>query len=125
MRDITYTDTITIVLTAVDGYGSEIVDYEHEVAAVFEQNTGYQRSNSQSAITSDARAVIDPTDDWVVENFFRLEGALVVADIFGAGQARSFYRIRTVDVGRDHQLGNQVDNVVLALDKAEGITGVS
>ena len=122
---INYNDTITLVTTTVDSYGAEIVDQEYDVPAVVEMATGYAHSGNQDAITSDAIAFVDPTNADVLENFYRLEEMLVIANLFGASEAQSWFKIENVIVARDTQLCNKVDNVQLSLKKVRPVGGIS
>lgn len=120
-----YKDNVRLVATDVDGYGSETVGEEATVGALFGQNTGWSHGSNQTAVTSDAFCYIDPSDEFVVDHFNRLEGMLVVAQLFGVGFADAWYRITDVSVGRDSLLCNQIDNILLGLKKTTGIAGVS
>lgn len=122
---IEYPHTLRIVQTRKDGYGSEAVLDEALVPGILEQATGFSHGNYQSAVTSDAVAAVDPANAWVRQKNYRLEGMLLVAERFGGVLEDSFYRIINVEVGMDHQLGNEVDNVRLSLKKSSPIQGVS
>lgn len=120
-----YKDTVRIILPGVDGYGAELVDDEATVGALFGQNTGWSHGNNQAAITSDAFCYVDPSNEFVMDHFNRLEGMLVVAQLFGVGLADAWYRVVNVSVGRDSLLCNEIDNILLGLKKTTGIAGVS
>ncbi len=117
MTCIEYNDTVTLCTTTVDAYGAEIVDEEYEVPAVVEMATGYIHSDNQDAITSDAIVYVDPSDQDVADNYYRLEEMLVVANLFGAPENRSWFKVTNVVVARDTQLCNEIDNVQLNLKK--------
>lgn len=125
MTCITYKDTIRIVKPVVDGYGSEKIGEIANVKALFSQSTGWSHGANQSAIDSDAIAYIDPIDSFVTTNFYRLEGMMVIAELFGVPEEDAWYRIVDVNVGRDLLLCDKVDNIRIALKKTVGITGVS
>lgn len=122
---IAYNDTVTLVKTTVDGYGSQILDDSADVPAVVELNTGYTHAANQDAVTSDAIVLVDPTNAFVQANFYRLEEMLVVIDLFNTPLGDAWYKVESVTVNRDHQLCNQIDNVQLNLKKTVGIAGVS
>lgn len=117
MTCINYKDTVTLVTTTVDSYGAEVADEEYEVQAVVEMATGYTHSDNQDAITSDAIVYVDPSNEDVQDNFYRLEEMLVIIDIFGTHENRSWFKVTNVVVARDTQLCNTVDNIQLNLKK--------
>jgi hypothetical protein len=123
--EIDYQDTIRIISTTVDEYGNEIYADETSVAAVFEQNTGFRHSASQDGVSANVVAFVDPADDFIVDNFYRLEGMLAIAELFGVGVTSAWYRITSVTVARASQLDNEIDNIQLVLKKTAGLTGVS
>jgi len=77
------------------------------------------------AIGGAPRVYVDPTNQFVQENFYRLEGALIVMALFGASTGQSWWRVTKAEVARSHQLDNEIDNVVLTLAKTVPIPGVS
>jgi len=87
--------------------------------------TGYTHSDHQDAITSDAIAFIDPSNSNVISNFYRLEEMLVIANLFGASEAQSWFKIESVVVARDTLLCNNIDNVQLNLKKVRPVGGIS
>lgn len=117
-----YKDTVRLVLPQVDGYGAEMVGDEEDVKAIFGQNTGWAHGNNQAAITSDAFCYIDPNNQFVVDHFNRLEGMLMVAQLFGAAAEETWYRVINVSVGRDSLLCNTIDHILLSLKKSTGIS---
>jgi hypothetical protein len=117
-----YKDTVRLVKPVVDGHGSEKIGEIAQVPALFMQNTGWSHGANQSAVTSDASVYVDPTDEFVTENFNRLDGMLVIANMFGVTDADAWYRVSQVVVGQDKLLGNNIDNVQLFLKKSTGIT---
>jgi hypothetical protein len=123
--NLEYDDQVQLIITGVDGYGTETVADEGTVDAAIEWTTGSSHSRNQSAVTGDIRMYIDPENDFVQKYFFRLEGALVIAQPFGASLAQSWFRVASVEVARSHQLDNEIDNVLLTLNKSAGIEGVS
>ena len=108
---ITYKDTIRLIKPVVDGYGAESIGEMSNVPSLFAQNTGWSHGSNQSAITSDAVVYVDPNNAFVLANFNRLEGMLVVAQLFGVEEEEAWYRIIGVNVGRDLLLCNQIDNI--------------
>lgn len=119
---IDYKDSIRLILPTVNGYGTELVDDEATVKCLFGQNTGWSHSANQDAITSDAYCYVDPKNEFVMSHFNRLEGMLIVAQLFGVGESDAWYRVTSVSVGRDLLLCNNIDNILLGLTKTVGIT---
>lgn len=117
-----YKDTVRLVLPQVDGYGTETVDDEEDVGAIFGQNTGWAHGSNQTAVTSDAFCYIDPANQFVRDHFNRLEGMLIVAELFGVDDSEAWYRVIDVSVGRDSLLCNEIDNILLGLKKTTEIT---
>ena len=122
-----YKDTVQIVkpVLPTDGYATESIGQIEEVPALFISNTSYSHAQNMSAIDSDAEIYIDPTHWFVVENFNRLEGMMVIAPRFGSQDEEAWYRIVSVRVGEDKLLGNTIDNILLSLKKAVEIPYVS
>lgn len=122
-----YKDTVQLISTklASDGYGTEIVDEVHDVQALFLTNTGWQHSNFQTSVTSDAEIYLDPEDEWVIENAYRLEGMYVLANRFGSSDGESWYKITQTIVGEDKLLDNEIDNVNCQLKKTAEVKYVS
>jgi hypothetical protein len=124
--EIEYQDTVTLLITGVDEYGSEtVVDESTTVPAAIELNTAAGRARNRSEIDGAPRVYVDPTDEFVQDNYYRLEGALVIMALFGAGTSQSWWRVTKVEVARSHQLDNEIDNVTLSLAKTAPIAGVS
>lgn len=118
---IDYKDTITIIEQEYDKYGSESIKDSHIVDCLFMQNTGWSHSNNSTEINSDASLLIDPNSTFVKENANRLEGMLVVANLFGYESSESWYRITNVSVNQDKLLCNEIDNIAVSLKKTESI----
>lgn len=118
---LTYKDTIELVETVVDKYGTERQSAIHTIPALFIQNTDWDHSNNQNVIMSNGEIYIDPKDSFVSTNVFRLEEMLVIANPFGGDENRAWYRIVDVMVGQDKLLGNTIDNIKLELKKTTKI----
>lgn len=125
MIGLTYKDTISLVDPVIDEYGTEKIGQVETVPALFIQRTGYNHASNQDAITSDAEIYIDPTHWFVIENAYRLEELLVIANPFSGTEADAWYRIQDVVVGQDKLLSNGIDNVKLELKKTTGLDYVS
>lgn len=124
---IEYKDTVQLVkpVVSTDGYATEVVGEIESVSALFIENTGWSHGSNQAVIDSDAECYIDPTNSFVLENKFRLEGYMLIANPFDGDEEEAWYRVTTVRVGQDKLLGNHVDNVLLMLKKTTEIPYVS
>jgi hypothetical protein len=122
-----YKDTVQLISTHLssDGYGTEIIDEIHDVTGLFLENTGISHGNYRTEVTADAEVYLDPTDSFVEENAYRLEGMYVVCNRFGGTEALQWYRIEQVIIGEDKLLGNTIDNVNCQLKKTSEVPGVS
>lgn len=122
-----YKDSIQIVKTMLgtDGYATQGIDEIADVNALFIVNTGWQHGNHQTAVISDAEVYLDPENDFVLDNFERLEGMLIIANPLGDAENQAWYRITSVIVGQDKLLGNEIDNVNCQLKKTKRIEYVS
>lgn len=125
MIGLTYKDSVSLVDPVIDSYGGERIGQIEVVPALFIQNTGWQHNDNQTAVTSDGEIYIDPTNSFVVSNFYRLEDLLVIANPFGAASNDSWYRIIDVTVAQDKLLTNQIDNIRLQLKKTTELPYVS
>jgi len=116
-----YKDEVTIVETEINEYNSESIKSENIVPALFLQKTGFSHGSNQESITSDATVYVDPTNDFVISNFNRLEGMLLKANLFDSPESITWYRIASVEVAQDKLLCNDIDNIYLSLNKSTEI----
>lgn len=114
---IQYKDPITLVLTEPDEYGTEVLSDQADIMAAIDLNTGYTHGNNQDAVVSDAIAFISPDNQFVQDNYNRLEEMLVLIDLFNTPDNRAWYKIVQVNVARDTQLCNKIDHLELLLKK--------
>jgi hypothetical protein len=114
-----------MALTEPDGYGTEHITESAEVECAFEQHTGYSHANHQDAVGSDAVAVVNPLNSFIVDHSNRLEEMLVMAPLYGASDSETWYKVLSVEVGTDHQLTDQIDNIVINLKKTVEVPSVS
>lgn len=117
MIGLEYKDSIQLVKPVIDEYGSEKIGEIETVPALFIQNTGWTHQSNQEAINANSIIYIDPSNDFVLENFNRLEEMLVIANPFSALDSDSWYKVIDVTVGQDKLLTNQIDNIRLELKK--------
>ena len=124
---INYQDTIQLVKTTIplNGYTTQIIEEIEEVPALFIQSTSWSHSDFQNQIGSDAQIYIDPSNEFVIENVYRLEEMYVIANMFGDNNTNCWYKIIAVTVGQDKLLTNNIDNVLLSLKKTSEIPSVS
>lgn len=122
-----YKDSLQIVSTVLplDGYGTEIVNEIVDVNGLFISDTGWQHGNFQTGTIADAEVYLDPENEFVVENAYRLEGMYIVSDRFGEDDNLAWYRIIQVIVGEDKLLDNRIDNVNCQLKKSSEVPNVS
>lgn len=121
-----YSDTVTIVSITTTGYGDEkVVNSYDDVTGTFLQGVGYSRNASQEVRNADAVFYPNPTEDFVVNNYMRLEGMYIIANFFGGSDDNAWYRITSCVVNRDHLLDNEIDNIECGLKKVTAIPGVS
>lgn len=125
MVKIDLKETVTLIKTDVDEWNRQTITDEEDVKSLFISNTGYSHSANQNAIDSTAAVYLDSTNEFVKNNFNRLEEMLVVAQPYGDEYPESWYKITNVDVGQDKLLGNKIDNILVNLKKTTEISRVS
>ena len=121
MIELEYKDTVTIVDTFIDGYGTERAQVQAVVSALFFENTGWSSGGNQIAVESDAGVFVNHKDTFILANHDRLEGMLIIANNLGGSEDEAWYRIIDVVVGQDKLLGNDVYQVILLLKKSTEI----
>lgn len=120
------TDTVKLVTTTADMYGDKTVTVLTEVKSLFIQRTSVNHDSNADSIQSDAIVYLDPQNQLVLDNAYRLEGMYIIAQPFGQSQDESWYRITGVSVGQRKLLDNAVDNIHCTLDKIAGLAyGIS
>lgn len=120
MKKIKLLDTVTIINTAVDGYGDTVILEQADVKGAFFQGTATAMMNDTDMIeTYDAHCYVDETAPFVVENAFRLEGMYLVASLYGYPSNKSWYKIRDVKLGVTKIRDNVVNNCHCFLQKCE------
>lgn len=125
MVKLNYKDTITLIKTEIDGWNKHSISHSESVSALFVSNTGYSRSSGQNIIDSTASVYVDPTNQFIKDNWNRLEEMYVVSRPYGGEYAESWYKITNVDVGQDKLLGNNIDNILLSLKKTTELSNAS
>src|SRR5437588_7091368 len=117
-----YKDQVTLVLTALDSYGTPSIAETHVIpATILLGGIGTLFTNHEDEVTADITVFVDPTDPWVQANHYRLEEMLVVAPLFDTAQETSWYKVTKAKVSRDVLLTNQIDVVRLSLKKTVSI----
>lgn len=114
---ITLKDVVQLAETTSDGYGDKVVTVLTDVDALFLQNSGNAHSNNADISNSDAHVYLDPWNEVLTDLGYRIEGKYIVANLFGASDEKSWYRITKVVVGQRKLLDNDVDNVHAFLRK--------
>lgn len=121
-----YNETLTFVIAESSGYkGTKVATEQHDVDCIFIQSVDFFNAGFQETRDADAVVFVNPEDDFILENYYRLEGMYIVAPLFGAGDDVSWYRIESTSANRDHLLSNTTDNIECLLKKASPIPGVS
>ena len=125
MVKLNYKDTVTLVKTEVDEWNRQSIVNEVSVRALFVSNTGFSHSTNQNIINSSAVIYLDIDNQFIKDNWNRLEEMLVIAQPYGDEYSESWYKITSVDVGQDKLLGNKIDNILVSLKKTAEIPYVS
>lgn len=118
-------DTVQLATDTTDGYGDKTVTLLTQSKALFIQRSAVEHDTSSDGITSDAAVYLDPTNQIVLDNAYRLEGMYIVANPLGGTQNASWYRVTHVTVGQRKLLDNAIDNVYCLLEKEAGAPYVS
>lgn len=114
-----YNENATFYKVTSDGYGNnKILEESTDIPGIFIQGTGFLHSNNQDAIDADVVFYIDHENDFVINNWNRLEGMFMNCSPFGAPEHISWFRVNGVNISRDHLLTNTIDNVELLLKKS-------
>lgn len=121
---MTLTDTVKIATTTVDGYGDKTATVLTEVKSLFVQRTGIVHRENAEGVTSDATVYLDPTNDILIDNMYRLEGMYIIAQPFGQATGEAWYRIISVTVAQRKLLDNTIDNIYCGLEKVAGLAYV-
>lgn len=123
---LNYRETVTIVKVESDGYRNNktVVD-QAIVPAIFLQNTSFLDDNFQENVDADAVCYPDFTNEFLIENNYRLEGMYVLAPLFDVNSNDGWYKITNVRINRNHLLATAIDNIELLLKKSTRIMGVS
>lgn len=126
MPRLHHKDNITFVVVTSTGYGNKkVVVEQHDIKGTFLQNTGFTHTNNQDILNSDAVVYPNERDSFIMANHNRIEGMYVIAPLFGADADRSWYKVTSVSVNRDHLLRNKIDNILVTLKRTEALPGVS
>lgn len=121
-----YPDTATFVKVTPAAYSdNKVVEEQDCVPVIFLQDTGFDRSTFQEGVSADAVCFPDPSNEFVIDNHYRLEGMYILAPLFCVDDNEGWYKVTKVTIHRDHLLGNQIDNVQLLLKKTKPVPGVS
>lgn len=123
--ELNYQDTVTLIDTAPNEYGTEVITNSVSVPAMVLSTTTALHASNQDAIGTTSVVYLDPTNPFVVENAYRLEEMLLVIDIYGGPEKETWYKIENVTVARDVLLSNQIDNMFVELKKTSEIVNVS
>lgn len=125
-KPLNYPDTLEFYEVKSSGYRGtkEVVEFA-DVPCIFIQGTGLQSQNSQDNIDADAICYPKIDHEFITERANRLEGIYVHAILFDGESAKSWYKIESVVVNRDHLLNNEIDNIECRLKKTSPLPQVS
>lgn len=118
---MTLTDTVKLATTTTNGYGDKTVTVLTDTKALFIQRTGVQHRQNSDGVVSNATVYLDPTNEIVVSNLYRLEGMYIIANHLGQPEDESWYRISEVTVAQRKLLDNTIDNIYCQLIKTAGL----
>ena len=120
-RLLNYLDTVRLIQTTQNGWGDNSVSADIEVPALFHEGTSQSQSGYVERIACDAHVYLDPSNEFIQENAFRLEGMYIVANLYGGIESESWYKIFRVVVGQRKLLTNEVNNVHCYLTKCDAL----
>lgn len=118
-------DTVKLATTTTDGYGDKTVTVLTDVKSLFVQRTSVDHNTNAEGVQSSAVVYLDPKNQIVLDNAYRLEGMYIIAQPFGQSQNESWYKILDVNVGQRKLLNNVVENIHCTLVKTAGLAYVS
>lgn len=121
---MTLTDTVRLATTTVDGYGDKTVTVLTDVKSLFIQRTSATHEENANAVQSDATVYLDPSNQILIDNMYRLEGMYIIAQPFGQAKEESWYKISEVTVAQRKLLDNAIDNIHCTLEKVAGLAYV-
>jgi len=117
-----YQDKITLVSVEIDEYGTEYAKDEAVIPAIVDYSSGYTHSDHQDLLDTDAVVAIDPNNQFVLDNHFRLEEFLVKIKLLNK---TDWYKITDVSIAKDSLLCNKFRHIELRLKKTAGVEDVS
>jgi hypothetical protein len=121
-----YGDTATFYTTEPGSYANDrVITSFSQVPVIFLQNTQFTHTNFRDDIDADAICYPDPSNTFVIDNNMRLEQMYIKIPLFGVADSKSWYKVDSVSVNRDHLLNNKIDNIELLLKKTKALEGVS
>lgn len=119
-----YPDTVILVDPVIDQYGTEKIGRMETCRASVGVALGHQQNSNRAEITSDAVAYLDPSNSFLREQFYRLEGMMLITQE-GEASTDQWYRIQTVNIGEHKLTSNRIDHVQVDLTKTVSLPSVS
>lgn len=116
--ELDYKDPLYIVENSVNGYGDNVANKLIPINGLFHHGMSTSRSREVEALNSDAHVYLDIENPYVIDNAFRLEGKLLIANLNGGDEKDDWYKIQKVVVGQRKLLDNAINNVHCYLSKA-------
>lgn len=121
---LTYTDGLYICDPVLDEYGSEKIGRVEGVNCLFVSRKQFQHSSNRDEIDSDAVAYLDPSDDFLIEKDYQIQGMLVATG-YGNDLGDKWYRIVNVHIAEDKLLNDEIEHIKIFLKKTTEIGYVS
>ena len=120
-RLLNYQDVVRLIQTTQNGYGDHTISVDIEVPALFHEGTSQSQSGYVERIACDAHVYLDPENEYIKANAFRLEGMYLVANLYGGEESESWYKISRVVVGQRKLLDNAINNCHCFLTKCDAL----
>lgn len=118
---LNYLDTVRLIQTVQNGYGDNTISVDIQVPALFHEGTSQAESGYVERIACDAHVYLDPEDEYIKQNAFRLEGMYLVANLYGGIESESWYKISRVVIGQRKLLDNAINCCHCFLTKCDAL----
>lgn len=114
-----FNEIITLYKPTTNDYGKDVLGTGEEVKALYEQITGHEHGNFQDSLSGTSRLYLDASNQFLLDNAYRLEGMILKINPFNATDSDQYFRITACIVGRDMLRYNQVRHVECELQKTD------
>lgn len=122
-----YKDEVRFYETASGNYGQDVLGdplNREVIRGLLVQRTGFANNRFDTA-TADNQLFLPGDDEWLADNYLRLEGMVVSVSPFGADHTEQLFRVTRVVPARDLLLDAQVQHLELELTLLAEVEGVS